>query len=216
MSFQWIIDRAETISINSKKVVASTTARDGTVRSVSRGGQVWRFEVKLPDGIPWTELRPYITASESLDRVTSANIQMNSSGQNWIVDYLGAPTVTPTDIRFRTVTGNNSQIELFDRYFPPYVGISNGSKLLGAGDYIQLGTGGDVYRVTSDVIYSSLSFPIVNLNRPLLSTTFPNNILRIGPNVSWNVVCTQYPEWTLMGRDQVAWSGPFVFVENLI
>jgi hypothetical protein len=76
MSFQWIVDRAETISINRKKMVATTTARDGTVRAVSRGTLPKQFEIKLPDGIPWTELRTDIIAAEALDRISTATISI--------------------------------------------------------------------------------------------------------------------------------------------
>ena len=61
-AFQWVFDNAESISIDRKAVVAQTTSRDQTIRSVSRGGQVWRFEVKLPDGIRWSDARSYIEA----------------------------------------------------------------------------------------------------------------------------------------------------------
>lgn len=216
MSFQWIIDKAETISINRKKIVAQTTARDGTTRAVSRGGQVWTFDVKLPDGISWTELRPLITAAESLDRVSTANISINDVGHRWLSGYLGTPTTIPTTMQFRTVSGENSQVELYSGYFPPSVSISVGQKLLGAGDFVQLGTNGYVYTVTEDVIYDNTVFPRVKLHRPLLSTTFSSNVMRVGPNVSWNVICTGFPEWTLFARDQVSWSGSFTFAENLV
>jgi len=54
MSFQWIVNRSESLSINRKRMVASTTARDGIVRTVSRGTQPKRFEIKVPDGIYWS------------------------------------------------------------------------------------------------------------------------------------------------------------------
>ena len=216
MSFQWIIDKAETISINRKKIVGQTTARDGTTRAVSRGGQVTTFTVKLPDGISWTELRPYITAAENLDRVGTATINMSSSGLRWINQYLGAPATVPTDIRFRTVSGQPNQIELYDRYFPPYISITTGQKILGAGDFVQLGTNGYVYNVVSDVTYTAGgAYPIVTLHRPLVSTSFSGS-LRIAENCSWNVICTSFPDWTLMARDQVAWGGTFTFAENLV
>ena len=121
MSFQWIVDRCETLSINRKKMVAQTTARDGQVRSVSRGTMPKTFEVKLPDGIPWSELKTYIVAAEALDRVTSANITFEASRFPWFV--------------------------------------------------------------TTDETYT--------------------------------VRCTQFPEWTIFARNQVSWSGPFVFTEVL-
>jgi hypothetical protein len=124
MSFQWIVDSAETISINRKKMVAQTTARDGTVRAVSRGALPKRFEVKLPDGIPWTTLRTNIAAAEVLDRITTAVISFPYAKFPW---YYG--NVQPAQ------------------------------------------------------------------------------------NESYTVRCVEFPEWTIIGRDQVGWSGPFVFVE---
>jgi hypothetical protein len=124
MSFQWIVDSAETLSINRKKTVAVTTARDGNVRAVSRGVPPKRFEIKLPDGIPWTDVSSYITAAETLDKITTATIT---------IPY-----------------------EKFPWYY---------------------------------------------------NNTNP------GTNQSWTVRCIDFPEWTIFSRNQVSWSGPFVFVE---
>jgi len=126
MSFQWIIDRAETLSINNKKMVSTTTARDGTVRAVSRGNQPKRIEVKVADGIPWTEIKDLIAAAETLDRITTAIITIPYAGYEW------------------------------------YYGYAN----------------------------------------PSLLDTF-------------TVRCVDFPQWTLIARNQVGWSGPFVFVEEL-
>lgn len=126
MSFQWIIDSAESISINRKKMVAQTTARDGTVRSVSRGTLPKKFTVKFPDGIAWTDLKSNIAAAESLDRISTATITIPYSK------------------------------------FPWYYG---------------------------------------NVNP--------------GTDDSYTVRCVDFPEWTIFARNQVGWSGPFVFVEVL-
>lgn len=126
MSFQWIIDRAESFSINRKRQVASTISRSGQVRTVSRGMQPKRIEVTLPDGIAWSEIRPLIEAAESLDRVTAALITI------------------------------------------PYA-----------------------------------KFPWYYSNNPLALEE------------SYSVRCIQFPEWTIFARDQVRWSGPFVFIQAL-
>jgi hypothetical protein len=122
--FQWIIDNAESISINRKRMVAVTTARDGTTRSVSRGLMPKRFTVRLPDGMRWSDIKTNIAAAESLDRITTAVIDISASGLAW---YYG--------------------------------------------------------------------------------TAIPNT-----PD-SWTVRCIEFPEWTLFARNQVSWSGPFIFVE---
>ena len=126
MSFQWIIDSAETLSINRKKMVATTTARDGTIRAVSRGTQPKRFEVGLPEGIPWTELRTNIAAAEALDKISTATISIPYAKFPW--------------------------------YY------------------------GNVAPVSDE---------------------------------SYTVRCINFPEWTIFSRNQVAWSGSFVFQEVL-
>lgn len=92
MSFQWIVDRAETLSINRKKMVAATTARDGTVRVVSRGTQPKRIEVKLPDGIPWSEVRTLISDAETLDKITTATISIPYDKFPWYYGHVDPGT----------------------------------------------------------------------------------------------------------------------------
>jgi hypothetical protein len=83
MSFQWIVDRAESLSINRKGQVAVTIARDGTSRAVSRGARPKVFEVKVPDGIPWTELKNNISAAETLNKITTAVISFPYAKFPW-------------------------------------------------------------------------------------------------------------------------------------
>jgi hypothetical protein len=83
MSFQWIIDNAEQLSINRKKMVATTTSRDGTVRAVSRGTPPKVFTVTLPNGAPWTTFRTNIIAAEALDRITTATITIPYAKFPW-------------------------------------------------------------------------------------------------------------------------------------
>lgn len=205
MSFQWIIDRAENITINRKRVVAATTSRDGTVRQVSRGGQVWRFDVKLPDGIAWRDLRQYISQAEALDRVSTATITLNHNGFDWIYEYQGN-SVNYTGF-VANITQGSSTITLTTS--PT---TSSGYKFR-AGDFIQLGSAGKVYTVAADVAYNSNT---VTLHRPVLDATATGVSLRVAENCSWTVICTNFPDWTLFARDQVSWSGAFTFVENLV
>jgi hypothetical protein len=128
MSFQWIVDNAESLSINRKQMVATTTARDGSTRAVTRGQMPNRITVKLPDGLRWTDIRANIIAAEALDKVTTATITIGTSSTTGYGWYYGTTTVP----------------------FSP---------------------------------------------------------------TSYTVRCVEFPEWTLFARDQVSWSGAFVFVE---
>lgn len=200
-AFQTVIDRAETISINKRKSVAQTQTRDGTVRAISQGSLPWRFEVRLPDGPRWTDYRGLIEKMEALDRVTVGTIQITDSGQAWLSGYQGN-AANPATITATYTSGNT-------------ITLTGGQAASGynfrAGDLIQLGASGSVYSVTADVAYNSNT---VSLHRPVLEAAGSYTLI-VGQSVTWSVICTQFPQWTIFARDQVAWSGPFVFVEDL-
>lgn len=201
-AFQTVIDYAETLSINKKRKVAQTTSRDGTVKSTSLGGQVWEFEVKLPDGPAWTTFRPLIERMEALDRTTVGTIQINKAAHSWISGYQGNLT-NITGVNVSYTSGNT-------------VTITSGATLASgyrfrSGDLIQLGTSGSVYSVVDDVLFNQNT---ITLNRPVREAA-GSYLLRVGQNVTWNVICVQFPNWTLFARDQVSWSGPFVFAEAI-
>jgi hypothetical protein len=57
----------------------------------------------------------------------------------------------------------------------------------------------------------------VTLHRPIIDSTQASaTALPVGINVTWSVICTDFPQWTIFSRDQVSWSGPFVFYESLV
>lgn len=203
MSFQWIIDNAESIGIDTKQVVGQTITRDGTVRSTGRGGQVWKFTVKLPDGPSWTESRANIARAEALDRTTTANIQISDAGQSWLIKYQG--NVANASAVTATVPSSGNTITLTG-------GQAGSGYNFKAGDIIQLGASGHVYKVSADVAAGSNT---VTLHRPILDAA-GNVTLKIGAACTWNVVCTSFPNWNIFARDQVGWDGPFVFYENLV
>jgi hypothetical protein len=203
MTFQTVFDNAETLSINKLKKVAQTVSRDGVVKATSLGGQAWEFEVSLPDGNTWTTYRPLIEKMEALDRVSTDSVNLNKTSLRWISEYQGNySSITSITASYAgsgntiTLTGGPS--------------ITSGFKFK-SGDLIQLGTSGKVYSVVNDVAFSSNT---VTLHRPVREAA-GNFTLLIGPNVSWTVICTQFPKWTLIERNRVGWSGPFVFSEAL-
>jgi hypothetical protein len=205
-AFQWVFDNAESISIDRKAVVAQTTSRDQTIRTVSRGGQVWRFDVKLPDGIRWSDARPYIEYIDYADRYTVGTVQINNPGYNsWLTPYQGN-SANSTGF-FANYTQGATSLTLVTS--PT---TTSGFKFR-TGDIVQLGTGGRVYSVVADVAFNSNT---VLLNRPILDATANNVNLVVGPAVTWSVVCAELPSWTIFARDQVSWSGSFKFVEYML
>ena len=126
MSFQWIVDNAESISIDRKHMIASTQTRSGVVRVASRGVQPVRITVKLPDGPRWSDYVDDINDAIDLDRYQTATITIPYAKFPWYYN--------------------------------------------------------DVAPVSDE---------------------------------SYTVLCVEFPEWTIFARNQVSWSGPFVFQEYI-
>jgi hypothetical protein len=201
-AFQNVIDNAASIAMSKRKKVSQTVSRDGTVKATSLGGQLWQFEVTLPNGPRWTDYRGIIEQAEALDRVTLGTIQINSAGHDWLSGYQGdltstsSITVSYTSGNTITITGGADGLQPTQLRFK-------------SGDLIQLGSSGRVYSVVNDVAYNENT---VTLHRPVREAA-GNYTLIVGQNVTWTVICSQFPQWTIFARDQVSWSGPFVFVE---
>jgi len=204
-AFQVVFDRAESIGIDRRSVTAQTIARDNTIRTVSRGGQVWRFDVKLPDGIAWSELRPYIEAIDYADRYTEGVVQLSNTGYtSWLNKYQGNSVNSTGFVANATQGSANLTLTTSPT-------TTSGYKFR-AGDFIQLGTTGRVYSVVADVAFNSNA---VTLHRAVLDASGSKNLI-CGPNVSWTVICSQLPKWNIFARDQVSWDGSFVFYEAMV
>ena len=92
MSFQWVIDNCEALSIDLRKMVATTIARDGNPRSVSRGVPPRRFIVKMPDGMRWSENLSSIQSITDLDRVTTDTITIPYDKFPWFYNNIDPGT----------------------------------------------------------------------------------------------------------------------------
>lgn len=209
-AFQYVIDYANQMSISRRPVSASTLSRDGILRAVNRGGQYWRFEVTMPNGMRWTDWRRKIQELETLGRATAGSFTLNNTGLSWMVKYLGdCPNIDITSFR-ATWTKYDNFITL-----SASPTIASGYKFR-IGDFIQLGNTGKVYNVVQDVAYNSNT---VYLHRPIIDATNTNPsspYLPVGPACIFTVQCAQFPKWTLMARDQVSWDTPFILVEKII
>jgi hypothetical protein len=202
-AMQWIIDNATQLSIDGRGTVAQTATRENVVRSVSRGGRVWRFTVTPSPGETYTASRAYLARLDQMDRLTSATINLSNPGFAGIAGYQGSGsggfTVDVPSSSTTTVT------------------ITAGSLPSGyvcrAGDWLQIGSSGSVYQVVDDP--NTGNGVTVTLNRPVDEATGVYTGY-FGANVTWTLLCVQRPTWFLVpaGQNQlVNWSGDFVFYE---
>lgn len=201
MGFQAVFDNANSITVINRPQVAQSITRSGVIRSVERGNAVWRFEVSLPNGLPWNEYRSVIANYTGLDRYTEDTINFANTGYDWLFNYLGdEPNIE--NVRVNVI---NNQLSIATG-----VTIQSGF-VFRAGDLIQL-VGSKVYQVTEDVAFDASVIPT---HRAPVNETVGTYDTNIGSAANFTVLCVSMPNFTLVERNQVAWDGAFVFQEVL-
>ena len=232
MSFQWVFDNAADISMVRRPIVSQTTSRDQRIRTVSRGGNIWRFTVTMPKGLRWQENSSNIAQVDDYGILKSDYVNMSRAAFNYIMGYKGQITNNLNLVQFHGTPGS----DIATLSSVSNVGIPDSAYIFRAGDFIQpFATGtdgtdptqnGHVYSIAQDYKVSDLplngdhtrgSSLSVRLNRPYLGEfgTATSNT-HIGSNVMWKVICTSCPTWTISPGGLVSWSGPFQFAESLL
>lgn len=223
MSFapQWVFDNAETMTINKNPIISQSITRDQSVRTVSRGGAVWRFNIKLPDAFKYSDIRYYINELELNAKMTTSQIQLSNPGYNYIVAYRGDLTQTQQSNLTIKYTSAMAAIDKtkFEVSGLPAIGgnITATTAIFRIGDIIQKAGSKYVYTVNSDVLRGTGTAVEVPVHRVILDAASDTaTAVNIGSACTWTVICTQMPNWKIVSYDRVEWDGEFQFYESLL
>lgn len=112
MSIQTIIDKAQQIEIDRKKIVSQTISRSQRVKTAERStAQPWRFKVTPPGALRWNESRDMIETIDNYDRFTEYTISLNNnSAMNYITEYQGGLSSTMTNALTISSTGTSTLV----------------------------------------------------------------------------------------------------------
>lgn len=201
---QWIFDNAVSIDIDGRPTTAQTATRTNVVRTVSRGGRVWRFTVSpQPVALASSSARSYAYLMDQQSRITAASVTLAHHPD--IVGYQGSGTgsfsiVVPSGTGQTTVTVTAATLP--------------SGYVCRAGDFLQIGSTGSVYQVVEDPATGNGA--TVRLNRPVdeAAGTYTGYF---GVNVTWSVKCIQKPGYVFEsgpGSALLRWDGDFVFIED--
>lgn len=203
MSFQWVIDNAESIRFDNRPMTSQTQTRSGVTRTVLRGSQPWIFEVTPPAGPAWNEYVYNWGLSSRYGRHEQTTITFSLSGLSWMFAYRGELTnLTTLNASF---TRGNTDITLTG-------GSGASTYRFRAGDIIQLGN--YVYMITRDV--GAADTNNITVHRPIIesgSASASLGTLKVGSNCEFTVICTQFPNPIAFARNQISWDSPFIFTE---
>jgi hypothetical protein len=215
MSIQNIIDKAQQIEIDRRRMVGQTISRSQRIKTSERStAQPWKFKITPPGSLAWTASRGFIEVIDFNDRATEYSISLNNNtGMNYITSYMGeitqgqlnSLTILSTGTSTITVTGLPS--------------VSSGTVIFARGDLIQPANSRYPYTVANTVTRGLTTTTSVTLHRPIISSEGVNLIgqgLAVGNSCTWQVVVTGLPTYQLTPMQRVQYTGDFELIEKII
>jgi hypothetical protein len=218
MSLQKIINLANTIQINRRKVVGIQYTRNEIARvSELITRNPWRMSVTVSAILNYAlpEVRQLLEELDRVDRKIPQEITFaNNSNLAWMFKYQGEMTTTEQSLlrisRFGSSTHAYNELVLTNLPSRP-----PGFVLFKAGDILQVS--GYPYPFTvqnSQVLRGADNTITITTHREnFIDASVTNAGILIGAPVRFNMFCTNMPTYTLVGKNQVQFDGAFELYE---
>jgi hypothetical protein len=215
MSIQNIIDKAQQIEIDRRRMVGQTISRSQRIKTAERStAQPWKFKVTPPGSLPWTASRGFIEVIDFNDRVTEYEISLNNNpNMNYITSYMGAIsqaqlnslTIFSTGTSTITITGMPT--------------VTSSTVIFARGDLIQPANSRYPYTVVNTVTRGSSTTTSVTLHRPIITSEGINLVgqnLNVGNSCTWQIIVAGLPTYQLIPMQRVQYTGDFELIEKII
>lgn len=219
MSIQTIIDKAQQIEIDRRRVVSQTMSRSQRLKTAERStAQPWKFKVTPPGALPWATSRGIIEEIVSNDRVTETQVNLsNSQGTRYITAYQGQ--FSQVQLNALTISTSTTSTLVITN-LPAVAGTMTSTTVVFAkGDIIQPANSRYPYAVTDNVLRGTGSTTTATLHRPIITSEglyLPNMAVNVGNSCTWRVVVGGLPTYTLIPGQLVQYTGDFELIEKVI
>lgn len=221
MSIQIIIDLAQEIEFDRRRVAAQTFSRSQRLKTSERAtAQPWRWVVTPPGSMPYSTSRPLLEVITTADRVNETEV--NLAAANYLVKYQGALTQEQLD----ALNVSSTSTSTLTLNTLPDIGstgttetISSTTVVFAAGDIIQPENSRYPYAVTQTVQRGSGSSVTVNLHRPIITSegiTLISNGIKVGSSCTWRMVVMGLPTYRVVPHNRIQWTGNFDLIEKVI
>jgi hypothetical protein len=214
MSLQTIINYAESITINRRKVAGIQFTRNQIARVSSLVTRnPWRFTVKMPALLKYSESRELIETLDKIDRITPQQITFSDvPGQSFMFAYQGAMNATQrAAVTITSFVGKTLTVEV-----SPTLGT--GAVIFKAGDVIQIAGYPYPFSVESQVVKASgTTAAVVTVHRGNFFDTTEDPVVGLtlvyGNAVTFNMLCTNMPTYTIIPGPYVQFDSDFELYE---
>jgi hypothetical protein len=215
MSVQNIIDKAQQIEIDRRRIVGQTMSRSQRIKTAERAtAQPWKFKITPPGSLPWTASRGFIEVINLNDRVAEYQVSLsNSVGTRYITSYMGELTQGQLNGLEIQSVGTSSFV------ITSLPSVSSSTVVFAKGDLIQPENSRYPYAVVNTVVRGLTTTTSVTLHRPIITSegiTLSGQGLAVGNSCTWRVVVSGLPTFQLIPMQQVQYTGDFELIERII
>ena len=214
MGIQTIINSAQSIEIDRRKIVGQTISRSERLRIAERASaNAFTIRVSPVARFKYSETRGLLESIQFYDRYQEQIIGFASNPKlNYINRYQGS--CTAGQLAAMTITNFSSSTVTVGSL--PSIGSSN--YVFKAGDWIQPETSRYPYIVVTDVLRGSTTTVQVNVHRPLITS---ENItvtgpLLVGTQTTLRMVVTELPTYKIIQNNWAEFTGDFNLIERII
>jgi len=215
MSIQIIVNGAQQIEIDRRRMVGQSITRSQRIKTAERStAQPWKFKVTPPASMSWADSRGFIEVINMADRVTATTVSIgNNTGLSYVTEYQGE--MTPAEIAALTVsTATTSTLVL-----STLPATTATTVLFAAGDIIQPINSLYPYAVTQTVLRGASSTVAVPLNRNIITSEaldLSGDGVLVGNSATWQLVVAGLPTYTLVPGRRVQYTGDFELIEKVV
>ena len=214
MGIQTIIDNATYLTINKRKVAASSVSRSGHLKTADRGVAFYQFTVGMHGGLTYSTNRNLLEDLDTADIINEANVSLNNNANmQYLTAYQG--NIAQAQLDNITMVGHNGA----NLYINCSSATGSGT-LFKKGDFIQPKGNTSTYRypyqVTADVTFSTGANVTVPVHRGVLTQTgvaLTSGGIRVGNDVRFHIKSLNMPTYTVVPHDRIEFTSDFEFME---
>lgn len=214
MSLQNIIDTAQTIDFDRRRMVGQTISRSQRLRVSERDSAV-AFRITVTPVARWrySQYRSTLESLMTADRFEETEINLaNQPGLRYLTEYQGGLNATQLgNLTIQQFTGTSVTITTLPA-------VATATVIFRPGDFIQPSNSRYPYIVTNTVLRGNTSTVTATVHRSLITSenTSTTGTFAVGTGTTLRLVVTDLPTYRLVQKDWAEFTGDFTLVEKII
>lgn len=213
MSLQTIIDTAQNIEIDRRKIVGQTISRSERLRVAQRdSANAFKFVVTPIARFAYNINRPIIEAIQLADRFTETQINLANNKHNYITQYQGSLSSGQLgSMTINNFTGTSVT-------FSSLPSVITSTVMFRAGDWIQPANSRYPYIISQDLARGTGSLATATVHRQLITTenVITTGTFYVGTATTLRLMVTELPTIKIVQKDFAEFSGDFTLVEQIL